>query len=171
MATTVPYCQLSDLLFGNIPVPTTAGQYLDQGAEEIDSVIGLKYATPVVASDNVEQRPARLLLKRINIWLSTGRCILAISGGGEDDQLHSYGLYLVLEATKALTAIADGTVILPGVPPATETEDRASGPAITNVDNASAVEAFSDVFGNPASNVITAVRPIPYGSNPWLRGW
>ncbi len=164
---TEPYCELADLLMGNIPVPSDAQKYIDQAADEIDSKIGMKYATPVVVDSSPESRPTTLLLKRINTWLATGRMILARDAGGEDDQLHQYGLYLVNEATAALNAIVDGSVTLPGATPVTPDDNLSSAPIISNVDNTSAVESFGEVFGNPASQALTAPRyPWAYG-NPY----
>lgn len=177
MATTEPYCGVTDLIFGNIPVPESAPQYVAQAAEEIDSIIGLKYATPVVASDNAEQRPVRLLLKKLNIWLATGRCILAIAGAGEDDQNHAYGLYLVEQALAALQSISDGSVVLPGIDPATPTTNQSSGPMIHNEDSYSAVEGFRHTYGDPARQAIHNARhPVlppyyPVYRDPTYRGW
>lgn len=159
-----PYASLTDCEWGEIPTPVNAQFWLDKGAEEIDAKIGFTYATPVVLGNSAEERPAKLLLKRINAWLCMGRAILSRAVGGEDDTLHALGEYYVKEATAALNQIADGTIVIPGADPATPTETRETGPMIYNVDNASAVESFSEVFGNPASQVITATRPNLIGS-------
>lgn len=173
MSTTIPYCQLSDLLFGNIPTPASAGQYMALAAEEMDSQIGLKYSTPVVVSDNAESRPTRLLLKKINIFLATGRCVMAVSGGGEDDQIHQYGRSLVDEALAALAAIVNGVIVLPGADPVSPDDNLSSGPMVSNVDATSRVEDFTGVFGNPAQAAIEVPRPtFPNPRyDPRYRGW
>jgi hypothetical protein len=163
---TVTYCELVDLDWGNIPAPPNAEFWLLKGAEEIDGKIGFLYATPVILGLSTEQRPAKLLLKRINSWLAMGRAILSIAAGTEDDQLHQLGKYYVDEAGKALDAIVDGSVILPGVDPATPSSDQQTGPMITNVDAASAVEAFNTTFGNPADAAIQLTR-VPVIGNPY----
>lgn len=157
----VTYCEVTDLIFGNIPVPANAQKFVSQASDEMDSQIGLRYATPVVTSGSTEQRPTQLLLKRVAIFLATGRCILAVGSAGEDNGVHQYGLYLIQQAEKVLKEIVDGKVILPGVELSTSTPNKSSGPLIAQVDNASAVEAFVDVFGNPASNSITRPRADP----------
>lgn len=168
MPATRPYCELADLVLGNIPTPTDAEKYIIAAAEEIDSRIGLRYATPVVVADTIEERPTELLLKKINTFLATGRLILALAAGGEDVQLHQYGLYLVNQSLTAIEAIVSGSVVLPGATPATEGSSIQTGPQIFNVDDASSVEAFQEVFGNPASAAILRPRAItPWGNPPW----
>lgn len=158
------YAAITDLDWGTIPAPANAQHWLEASAEEIDAAIGFLYSTPVLLSESAEQRPAKLLLKKINSWLAMGRALLSIDAGNEDDQLHQLGLYYVSEASKALAAIVDGTIVLPGVDPTTPTSDQQTGPMITNVDESSFVEGFSDVFGNPASSVLNAPRQILLGN-------
>lgn len=167
MPATMPYCEIPDLVLGNIPTPEDADKYIISAAEEIDSRIGLRYATPVVVADSIEERPTELLLKRINTFLASGRLILALDAGGEDDQLHQYGLYLVNEASSAIDAIVSGSIVLPGTTPATEGSSIQTGPQLANVDDASSVEAFQSVFGNPASTVILRPRVNPPWGNPY----
>lgn len=166
MPASTTYAELSDLDWGNIPAPDNAEFWLNSGAEEIDSKIGFLYATPVILGNSAEQRPARLLLKKINAWLAMGRAILSVAAGNEDDQLHQLGLYYVTEATGALDAIASGTVILPGVDPATATDDRQTGPMIANLEEDSLVESFAHQFGDPAKTVLAFPRPTLVG-NPY----
>lgn len=167
MPATITYCEIADLDWGsNMPAPSNAQFWINKGAEEIDGKIGFAYATPVVLGNSSEQRPAMLLLKRINAWLAMGRAILSTAVGGEDDQLNQLGLYYVNEATKALDLIADGSIILPGVDPATASDDRQTGPMVTNVDEDSLVEEFDAVFGNPAKTALSIPRPTLTG-NPY----
>lgn len=162
------YSEVADLLLGNIPTPsgTTPQKYVDDGADEIDARIGFKYATPIVVGESAEQRPVKLLLKKINNWLASGRLIMALDGGGEDDQLHQYALYLVTEANKALDAIVEGEIILPGVDPASPSSNIVTGPQMVVGDEYSLVEAYGAVFGDPAKIAvertrIPAVYPYP----------
>jgi phage gp36-like protein len=143
------YSQVTDLLIGNIPLPQalTPQKYVDDAADEIDSVIGFRYQTPIDMSDlgNVV-KPARLLLKRVSNWLATGRIILAVDAAGEDVQLHAYGLKLVSDANDVLRAIADGVVFLDGAVTMTDPDEASMGlrraPQIANLDEESIVEAF-----------------------------
>lgn len=145
------YSEVEDLLTGNIPLPSQYDpqKFVNDAADEIDSHIGFLYATPVnVSEGGPVVRPARLLLKRLNNFLATGRLLMAADAAGENKQLHAYALKLVEDATAALMQIADGSVVLDGALPApglgvpTETSHR--GPLIYNKDLESAVDAFYD---------------------------
>lgn len=164
------YSEVSDLILGNIPTPANAQKYVDDGADEIDATIGFKYATPIAVGESAEERPVRLLLKRINNWLASGRLIMALDGGGEDDQLHQYGLYLVTEASKTLQQIVDGEIVLPGVDPSSPSSEIVTGPLMTTGDAYSLVEGYSEVFGNPATNALERPRyPVCYGPVDYIR--
>lgn len=162
---TTAYCTSADLLLGNVPVPSDAQKYIDAAAEEIDSHIGFKYQTPVVVGNSPEQRPIELLLKRLNAWLASGRLILALDGAGEDDQLHTYGAYLVTQVNETLAKIMDGSITLPGVPPSSPEGSIQTGPMMANGEEASFVDAHAEVFGNPAAIVLDRSY-IVYG-NPY----
>lgn len=139
------YCEVTDLLTGNVPVPANLNptKFVSDAADEIDSQIGFNYETPV-SLDSLE-RPASLLLKRINVWLATGRLLMAADSGGEDTHLHQYGEYLVREASAALKAIADGSILLTGAT-LTPTPDNevALKVLISNKDATSNVDDFYD---------------------------
>jgi hypothetical protein len=160
------YCSVGDLLLGNVPTPASATTYVNSAADEMDSIIGLQYVTPVVLDQNIQsQRAGFLLLKRINAFLASGRLLMALDAAGEDDQVHQYAEYLIAQAMMALTQIQDGTIILPGGDPVNPGEgQRYTGPVASFQDDASVVEAFGDVFGNPAQTSLLAPRaPIYYG--------
>lgn len=142
------YCDTGDLLTGSIPTPAYLDpqKYVDDAADEIDSKIGFVYETPIDISDDSEViRPARLLLKRINVFLATGRLLMAVASPGEETSIHAYGKSLVDNATAATEAIFDGTILLDGATdlhPATDSSHR--GPIIANKDASSAVDDFYD---------------------------
>jgi hypothetical protein len=167
----VAYCATEDLLLGNVPVPASASAYVQDAADEMDSIIGLQYVTPVILDENIQaQRAGFLLLKKINVWLASGRLLMALDAGGEDDQLHQYAKYLVEQALMALGQIQDGTVILPGADPVNPgTDQRITGPQAAFQDDTSVVEQFGTVFGNPAQSSLLACRPPVFygGRNPY----
>lgn len=149
------YSEVSDMLTGNIPVGGTMPQkYVNDAADEIDSVIGSIYTTPVNMDPTPEEtlpgtgtvkRSSRLLLKRISNFLASGRYMLATSAGGEDDQLHAYAKYLVDTALATLMRLATGEIVLDGaVKVDPEGDEGLPGPLISNVDPESNVEAFYD---------------------------
>ena len=147
------YCATTDMVNGNIPIPSymSAQKIVDDAADEIDSRIGHVYTTPVVLDTNdPKTRPARLLLKRINAHLATGRLILALDSGGEDDRLHAYGFNLVKESLEALNAIASGQVTLEGATSLLDDSSRQTAVIVNNVDAESNVEAFYDRVASPA---------------------
>lgn len=162
------YCVAADLLLGNVPTPASASIYVQEAADEMDSIIGLQYVTPVVLDPNIQvQRSGFLLLKKINVWLASGRLLMALDAGGEDDQLHQYAKYLVDQALMALAQIQDGTVILPGATPVNPGSDqRVTGPQASFADDTSVVEQFGTVFGNPAQSSLLACRPPVYYGGP-----
>lgn len=154
------YCDVADLLTGNIPTPASLSpdKFVADAADEIDSQIGFIYHTPVDITDTaLTSRPARLLLKRLNVFLATGRLLLAADAGGEDNQLHAYGLKLVNDATSALEMIAQGRIVLEGAARISNNDDKPLGPLVSNADPESYVEAFYNRVINP--NVL----PLPAG--------
>lgn len=167
------YAAVTDLLTGAIPTPAylSTQKYVDDAADEIDSHIGLMYATPIDVTDvesNPVVRPVRLLLKRINTYLATGRLIMAATSNGEDDNLHAYGLSLVQEANAALKSISSGEIVLTGVLPADPNAlARTTGPLISNVDPESSVEAFYDRVANPNYSFFGGARYID--PDKWVR--
>jgi len=153
------YSAVTDLLTGNIPVPAylTPQKFVDDAADEIDSKIGFLYQTPIdivteydPESPTSVPRPARLLLKRINNFLASGRLLLAAAAGQEDSQLHAYGWSLIQEATAALNQIASGEIPIEGAVKV-DTGDAAAVTAIiiNNLDPESSVEAFYNRIANP----------------------
>jgi len=142
----VPYSSADDLLLGDLPLGAAVDRekYVADAADEIDSAIGHVYATPVdMTEGGPVARHSRLLLKRINNHLATGRIILAVSIGGEDDSLQAYGRSLIREAHAALGDIATGAVELIGAE-TVEGGDVTNGPVVVNFDQYSGVDAFYD---------------------------
>lgn len=149
-----PYCSPTDMIIGNIPATDPMKtQYLNLATDEMDSVLGRTYETPInIAEDGPVKRHSRLLLKNVCIWLSSGRLMLATSANGEDDQLHAYAKYLVENATAMLMKIASGEIEIEGAEKNPEDEGIENKPLIYNVDPESNVEAFYDrIYMTPAS--------------------
>ncbi len=165
------YSTVDDLLLGNIPLGATFSRekFVDDAADEIDSRIGKRYVTPIDVSDSsLVARHSRLLLKRINNFLATGRLILAIASPGEDDSLHAYGLHLVQEAQAALTQIETGIVDIVDAPENPDLDGVPSGPTIANADAESAVDAFYNRVMVPESDLVAGMpyRDWAPGANP-----
>lgn len=140
------YAAVGDLLKGDIPLPVRWGNgqgILDMTAEEIDAQIGHIYITPVALSESPEDRPARLLLKKINQMLASGRLVIDLAAAGEDRELHAYGASMVMEATGLLNRISSGEIILTGADRVEKTgTQQFTGPRLYNEDETSRVEDF-----------------------------
>lgn len=166
----MPYSATTDLLLGDMPLSAALNKdkFVADAADEIDSAIGAAYVTPILMAEPVP-RHVQLHIKRINNFLATGRLILAIGIGGEDSQLHAYGLSLVTEARQALQAIVEGSYPLVGVVPQTDpnaTAPRTAGPTVTNTDASSSVDAFYGFvseprWGSPTPRLAPLWRPGP----------
>lgn len=151
------YSTISELLLGDIQVSTSTPRqkFVDDAANEIDSILGRRYDTPLDVSDtSVMPRYARLFVKRAANNLATGRLILALASAGEDVTIHAYGLSLVNNALMALESIACGEYDLPGVQETTPST-RVRGPKIINVDPFSGVSAYYQRFSDPFAPVFT----------------
>jgi hypothetical protein len=156
------------MVTGNIPVsPVSAQKYVNDAADEIDSMIGKVYKTPVNMAPGPDEtppgvgtmtRPSRLLLKRVSNWLASGRLMLSTAAGGEDGELHAYALYLVNSATSVLMGIARGEIELDGAEKQDpDGQQGVYGPLISNVDPESNVEAFYDKI------VLAPPNPLGWG--------
>lgn len=140
----MPYCGVEDLLIGDIPLPSKHGngsRMIQSTADEIDAQIGHIYVTPVVIDDQPQNRPAKLLLKKINFSLASGRLILDMAIAGEDHSLQAYGKYLINDALNMLAKIVDGTIVLTGAEVITG-QDAYGKVSIINEDSESLVQSF-----------------------------
>lgn len=162
------YCALTDLLKGDLELPRYMGDgssFVNLAAEDIDARIGHMYITPVAISDSEpKNRPSKLLLKRINALLASGRMLLDIATAGESTDLHAYGRSLVKEALDLLEKIVSGEMILRGAETIDEDSDdkNFTGPVITNEDPISMVEAFYKNH-NPLTGPMYPQPISPYG--------
>jgi hypothetical protein len=156
----VAYADVLDMIVGDIPEsPALPKQkYIDDAADEIDSKIGFVYATPIdVSEGGSTPRPVRLLLKRLNAHLASGRYIMAATVNAEDENLNAYGKSLVESVELSLALIATGKMVLDDVEKETNvTLPRKGIPMISVADAESNVEAFYNRTANPN-------YPAPHG--------
>lgn len=146
------YSTTEDMLLGNIPPlkdVTLVQRYVQDGADEIDSKLGMRYTTPIVIADTPSTRAGMLLLKRINNYLATGWYILASSASQESVELNAYGAKLVGDATAALDSLATGATPLPGAATIDPGDMGISGPVLSNLDATSQVENFYQYTQHP----------------------
>lgn len=163
------YADVSDLRKGDIPLPSYMGDgsdYINSAAEEIDAQLGHIYVTPIEIDAAVPlNRPAILLLKKMNWLIASGRLILNLATAGEQPSLHSYGLRMLNEGLALLEQVADGKIVLTGatvIDTGSADPESFSGPKIINEDSSSLVEGFYD-FVDPTRLVVTPI--LPYGNN------
>lgn len=156
------YCTTEDLLVGKIPLPgyLDPQKFVDDAGDEIDTKIGLLYKTPIdVSGTSPVTRVVKLLLKRINAHLASGRLLLSVAAPEEQRQLHAYAWSLVKEANAALDLIASGEYPLDGAEPVEGTDQvPVAMPMVANLDPESSVESFYDKIANPFFVFTTADR-------------
>jgi len=155
------------MLIGNMPLPTyiDRDKILTAARDEIDTAIGFLYVTPVNIEDSPDNplvRPARLLLKQISIYLSSGRTIMAAATGSGDSRTHAYGRYLVNQGLELLKQIASGAIILEGAPKIEAENPEPTGPMIANVDDTSLVEQFYNNAMTPFPGQPRTMPSSPY---------
>lgn len=168
------YCEVGNLLTGDIRLAGKYGdgsQFVQLAADEIDSQIGHKYVTPVVFDESTPEavalaRPAKLLLKKINILLASGRIVLDMAAGGEDRDLHAYGANMVKEALGLLKCVQDGDILLTGAPLLTEeATNENTAVSIVQEDAESLVAGFYTRYSTPVADFPFTIAPLrPYDS-------
>lgn len=168
------YCEKTDLLTGDIPLAAKYGDgqsMVDLAADEIDAEIGHTYKTPVdftvLETDDAATaavRPSKLLLKKINQLLASGRIIMDQAAGGEDRALQAYGKSMWQEATELLEAICSGKIQLQ-IPLLGDGDDATqldnTKMSLIQDDGYSLVQTFYDRYSAP-------LYPVPPPSVPGL---
>jgi hypothetical protein len=140
-----PYAVVSDLYKGDLPLPAFAGDgtmYITRAADEMDTVLGQLYETPILLVDTPANRPALLWLKTCCSFIASGRLVLDLALNTEDTSLHAYGLSMLKQGLEMLKAIASGAASIAGAIPLDPLAgSHATAPAIYNEDDESLVEA------------------------------
>lgn len=159
------YCTVDDLLTGDIPLPTYISdqKVVDDAADEIDSIIGFVYSTPIVMVDIPEYRPSKLLLKRINSHLATGRLLMQIAASEEDTTLHAYGKSLVDSSLTTLNQLANRDFVLEGATMFSDAQATPTGPLQYNKDEVSNVDAFYDDIVFNEDPLWVQIDRLPHG--------
>ena len=144
------YSAVSDLLIDDLTVSASfpKQKYVDDAADEMNIKIGKRYDLPIDV--NSLSQPSRLLLKRINNYLASGRIILRLAISSEQTKLHELGAAWVKEALDALCEIAEGKsdlVLTDGSVLETDPYlDTQVGPKTTNVDDSSPTDSYYEYF-------------------------
>jgi len=134
------YCESSDLLFGDLPISSeNKVRWINAGADEIDRRLGHIYVLPPGSSADPH---ALLVLKQLNVLVSTGRGMMAQPAAGEDNGVNAYGEYLLRDAENIFKCILDGDIDLIGVEKREEFAVSGNAPTVVYEDSISAVDAF-----------------------------
>lgn len=157
------YSTKEDLRIGDIRLPARLGDgssFVDEAADEIDAHLGHIYVTPMNIPDLPKNRPARLLLKKVNNLIASGRLILDLAASSEDDQLHAYGWSMLKEGLSILTMLQNRNILLVGASLIEDSDGQKSptGPMIYNEDAESLVRGYY-----APHLVIGAGEPYPLG--------
>jgi hypothetical protein len=164
------YSEVKDMLLGQFTLPASmdAQKFVDDAADEIDMKIGFIYRTPVVAAAGTTlPRPVSLLLKRLNVYISTARAIFAAAGPSAGDDTNAYARHLLADAHAALTAIAEGRTVLEGAERLPDQGEERRGPRIANIDSRSQVDAFYEHFSGGSSDLFAPTLAHSWrGVNP-----
>lgn len=162
------YCAEADLIAGNIPAADGVKKtYVDAASEEMDSYLSAQYVTPIsVNVADPRQKQTSLTLKRINAHLASGRLITSMGTGGEDTEVHAYGLMLITESLNALKALASGAPDLYGATKHNQDDEGAVPESdlrgkVFNGDLQSEVDAF---YSSAMPNGFFAPRGSYYGA-------
>lgn len=162
----MPYCEPTDVVLGNIPVPRfmTIEDQVNKASDEIDATVGQVYTLPLNLSLG---SPDALLLKKVNSDLAAGRIILSAAGGGEDTRLHNYGIYLVREAQKTLSSILSGATILETATKIVRENEAKFSEFVQNKDSQSFVEGFYSSNGTAAGLGNHILPGVSQDGYPW----
>lgn len=150
------YSAEGDLLLGNIPLPAgdKAERAVNRAADEMDSLLGVKYKVPINPV-GAQSRQVKALLLTVNNWLASGRLIEELTASTQTVEIHAYAQNLINQALNTLRAILAGDIMLPGVELVTPETGipEGTGPMISNVDDSSPTQYHYDNITNPLFTV------------------
>lgn len=148
------YCETGDLYISGVRMPQgmqmTPDTAIGLAAEEIDTMIGMLYQTPISVEENdPDKRFDSLTLKRINALLASGRLITSMATGGEQNRVQAYGEYLLRMAFDHLKQIQTGVIKLTSATPIEQADNNSlnKGPIlVTDNQQVSLVDSFYENF-------------------------
>lgn len=151
------YCKADDiskLLDDTVRQQGTSDASADSASNEIDSIIGFVYVTPIFnialpESAQTVDRVVRLLLQKLASFIGAGRILMSMNQQGEDTSPNAYGLYLLQQAEDTLCMIKDGRLLLTGVPSVNPQLENGSRVVVSNIDPYSQVESFYNAMSRP----------------------
>lgn len=139
------YCEIPDVLNllgdGSIADGKDVASYVNAAADEMDSYIGQAYTLPLPLLSYGPNHWAVKRLRTLNAQLAAARMMMTASNA---EDVHAYGGRLADEVEKALCDFREGKGNLPF--DRNQNTTAARGPAHSNRDARSGVQAFEDYF-------------------------
>lgn len=145
------YCTGADItdLLGDIQLrsDTDVNSFAQKASDEVDSVIGFTYVTPIFdvatwPSGSAVDRVSKLLLQRVASFIGAARLIMSYDQQGEDNKPNAYAVYLLDQANTSLEMICEGRLALGGAAPLNPNVEIGSRVVGSNIDPYSQVEAL-----------------------------
>jgi phage gp36-like protein len=131
--------------------------YIDGARDEIDGRIGRLYVLPLTPAPAAH---VALTLKNCNKFIASGRLIMAQAVGGENGDVHAYGLYLLRQGEEILCRIENGDIELGTKKVEWQSTDSGNAPSIFGQDAMSAVDAFYANTSNTGSSITVALGAV-----------
>jgi|SRR6187431_2194660 len=129
------------------PPNMTFDSLRESSANELDSKLGARYVTPIVASaSDPVQQPTAYWLQNVSSMIAAGRFMLSTSAPGSQDTANNYGMYLLNMANAAISEVLTGQRDLVGIAEQGDTGQEFKGPAVINGDAYSQVDLYYDNF-------------------------
>jgi hypothetical protein len=131
-----------------LPVAVTVESLCETAANEVDGLLGVRYAVPITVSVNVaEEKATSYWLQMVSSQIAAGRMMVSAGAAASQDTTNNYGRYLLSQAYGQIKLVTDGKKDLAGaVEIGNEDETEVKGPYIINQDAYSQVDAFYDNF-------------------------
>lgn len=130
-----------------LPQGVTWDSLAEAAANEVDSHLGTRYITPLVASAaDPETKATAYWLQNVSSMIAAARLMLSTAAPGSQDTANNYGKYLLQNAMTLINDVLSGKVDLQGVEEVGAGNDGIRGATIINQDQYSQVDLFYDNF-------------------------
>jgi len=146
------YCTEADIrthLGANVKLPATMSfdTMREAASNELDSKLGVRYVTPIVASvSDPVQQPTAYWLSTVTAMIAAARFMLSTAAPGSQETANNYGVYLLATAEGLIKEVISGQRDLIGIIEVGDTGQKYKGPAIINEDAYSQVDVYYDNF-------------------------
>ena len=139
------FCTVSDLVMGDVTIGPSVNvpSYILRAANEITLKLSQKFKTPLTyQSSDPANAITTNFLRDVNSNIATGRIIMSLSVNRELERVNAYANRLLRDGTEAINSVLEGTIVLPGLIPATAAVVTEQNILVGNQDQFSGVDAF-----------------------------